>query len=83
MESKRRSIAKTCSWRFLATIITMSVAYFMTTSTHGEMSNAKLAAIIGLLDTSLKFGVYFFHERTWNKINYGREIPGKVGDFNI
>ena len=83
MESKRRSVAKTCSWRFIATIITMCVAYFMTASTHGEMGNAKLAAIIGLLDTSLKFGVYFFHERVWNKIDFGREIPPKVGDFEI
>ncbi|MEI6231607.1 MAG: DUF2061 domain-containing protein [Planctomycetota bacterium] len=83
MESKRRSIAKTCSWRFLATIITMCVAYFMTTSTHGTMGNGKLAMIIGLMDTSLKFGVYFFHERMWNKIDYGREIPKKAGDFDI
>jgi uncharacterized membrane protein len=80
MESKRRSIAKTCSWRFLATIITTAVAYFTTTSLN--LDKVKMAAIIGLLDTSLKFGVYFVHERLWNKINYGRIVPDKM-DFEI
>ncbi len=83
MESKRRSIAKTCSWRFIATVITMGVAYMMTTMSDGHMGNGKLAMTIGLLDTTLKFGVYFFHERAWNKIDYGREIQTKAGDFEI
>jgi uncharacterized membrane protein len=25
-------------------------------------------------DTAFKIGVYFAHERAWNKIQYGREV---------
>lgn len=82
MESNQRTFVKTISWRILATIITFSVAYFMT-STQSGMSNAKLAALIGLMDTTLKFGVYYTHERVWNKIDYGREIRRKASDFEI
>ena len=66
MDSKRRSVAKAISWRVLATIITTSVVYFST----GEL---KFAMEIGLIDTTIKLGVYFFHERAWNKVDYGRD----------
>ena len=76
MEQKRRSIVKTLSWRFTATVITTLVVYFV----KGEW---KFAVEIGLLDTTIKLGAYFFHERMWNKSNYGREAPVKTGDFEI
>ncbi len=60
----------------MATVITTLVVYFV----KGEW---KFAVEIGLLDTTIKLGAYFFHERVWNKINYGREIPVKAGDFEI
>lgn len=67
MDSKRRSVAKAISWRILATIITTLVVYWST----GEL---KFAMEIGLIDTTVKLGVYFLHERTWNKVEYGRNI---------
>ena len=76
MEQKRRSIVKTLSWRLWATIITTLVVYFI----KGEWS---FAVEVGILDTTIKLGAYFYHERVWNKINYGREIPTKAGDFEI
>jgi len=82
MESRRRSIAKTFSWRFIATIVTTAVTYLVT-SEGGGLGKGQTALLVGLLDTSIKFGVYFFHERAWNKIDYGREIPPKTGDFDI
>ena len=71
MESKRRSFVKAISWRFLATIITTSVVY---ATTH----EIKFAMEIGLLDTTIKLGVYFLHERVWNNIDFGREIAKPV-----
>jgi uncharacterized membrane protein len=65
LETRRRSIAKAISWRILAAIITACVALAMT----GQL---EFAAKIGLIDTSVKLLIYFFHERIWNKINYGR-----------
>jgi uncharacterized membrane protein len=83
MESKRRSIAKTCSWRFIATVVTTLVAYFTAVFSKNTMSNGEMAMTIGILDTSIKFGIYFLHERFWNKIDYGREKLPKAGDFEI
>ncbi len=66
METKRRSIVKALSWRFLATLITTALVLALT----GE---GGFAATVGLADTSLKLLIYFGHERLWNRIPYGRE----------
>ena len=65
MESTRRSIAKSLSWRILATLITSAIAYAVT-------GKGEFAAAIGLVDTGVKFFIYFGHERLWNRIPYGR-----------
>lgn len=64
-ETRRRSFAKSISWRILAAIITGCVALAMT-------HELAFAAKIGLIDTSVKLLIYFLHERAWNKVNYGR-----------
>lgn len=64
-ETKKRSIAKAVSWRLIATLITATVVYLTT----GE---PKAAGAIALIDTTVKFGAYFFHERAWLRINFGR-----------
>jgi uncharacterized membrane protein len=66
-ETRRRSVVKALSWRTIAGFITAGVALVMT----GEL---KFAAQIGVIDTLVKVAVYFFHERAWNKINYGRIV---------
>ncbi len=66
MESTQRSIVKALSWRILATVITSVIVYYLT----GKMD---FAAKVGLADTTIKFLVYFGHERLWNRIPYGRD----------
>ncbi|MGE4286689.1 MAG: DUF2061 domain-containing protein [Phycisphaerae bacterium] len=66
MESHIRTIAKTLSWRVLATVITFSIVLIVT----GKVS---VAAGIGLSDTLVKLFVYYLHERAWNRVNYGRK----------
>lgn len=66
MESTRRSVAKSLSWRILATLITTSIAFALT-------GQGEFAAKIGVADTLVKFFIYFGHERLWNRINYGRD----------
>ena len=66
METTRRSIAKSLSWRALATIITTTIVYSLT-------GKGEFAAAIGLTDTVIKFFIYFGHERLWNRIPYGRQ----------
>lgn len=75
MESHARSIAKTISWRICATIITMLVVLVST-------GKVLFAVEIGLIDTTIKLAVYFFHERAWNKVNYGRMVS-KPAEYEI
>ncbi len=73
METKRRSLIKALSWRFIATFITMAIAFLITGET-------RLALEIGLLDTTIKFFTYFYHERFWLRIKWGRRDGP---DYNI
>jgi uncharacterized membrane protein len=66
-ETQSRSIVKALSWRVLAGLITAGVALSMT----GQL---KFAAEIGLIDTVVKLGVYFLHERAWNRVRFGRVV---------
>ena len=57
-DSHVRSIVKTFSWRILATVTTMAVAYFIT----GEVDTA---IAIGSIEFLLKLLLYYAHERMW------------------
>ncbi len=74
METKRRSLVKSLSWRFLATLITGTVAFGITGEAH-------FAIEIGLLDTSIKLFVYYAHERAWTRIRYG--MPPEKPNYQI
>ncbi len=68
MESHARSIAKAVSYRVLGSICTGVLFYVLS-------GNAKMSVGAGLADTVIKIGLYFFHERLWNHINFGRARP--------
>lgn len=65
METRFRSIAKALSWRFLATAITFSVAWLLT-------GQVETAVTIGLVDTLIKLAIYYWHERLWMRVNFGK-----------
>lgn len=60
-----RSVAKALSWRVVGTLDTLLVSYILT----GRMS---LAASIASVDFVTKLILYFFHERIWNVIKWGK-----------
>ena len=64
-ETKRRSIVKAISWRTIGTLDTITISYFLT----GEI---KIAISIGGIEVFTKMILYFFHERIWNMINWGK-----------
>jgi uncharacterized membrane protein len=68
LESHKRSIAKTVSWRVVATIITGIVTYVLT----GRLD---FAVTVGLADTLVKVFIYYAHERMWTRISYGKVRP--------
>lgn len=64
-ETRSRSILKAFSWRVLATLTTVLIVYLFT----GETA---LALSVGGLEAIVKMLVYFFHERAWNNVRFGR-----------
>lgn len=65
METHTRSILKAVSWRFIATLITFFTAWLLTGTINVAMK-------IGLLDTVIKMGAYYMHERGWNNLDFGK-----------
>lgn len=68
MESHYRSIAKALTWRAGGTVVTFAVAWIFT-------GNVSLSAGIGLLDTLVKVGAFYVHERMWNRLSFGKLKP--------
>lgn len=68
MESHYRSIAKAVTWRTGGTVVTFTIVWIFT-------GNVSLSAGIGLLDTAIKIGAFYAHERLWNRISFGKPKP--------
>jgi adenylylsulfate kinase len=64
METNKRTIMKTVSWRIIATLTTMMLVYLFT----GKIT---LAFGIGVLEAVIKMAAYFMHERMWLKLRLG------------
>jgi len=68
METHLRSVVKGMSWRVIATLVTTIVVWFIS----GEVSMALFA---GLSDSLIKIGLFWGHERIWQRVSWGRNIP--------
>lgn len=64
-EDIKRSLAKTISWRLVGTIDTVFISYLLT----GTLA---IALSIGAIELVTKMLLYFFHERAWNNIKWGK-----------
>nr|WP_299341434.1 DUF2061 domain-containing protein [Allomuricauda sp.] len=64
-EKPKRSIAKSISWRIIGTLDTIIISWIVT----GTLT---LAFSIGLVELVTKMVLYFFHERIWNSIGWGK-----------
>ncbi|MFS4469693.1 DUF2061 domain-containing protein [Maribacter sp. 2210JD10-5] len=64
-EKPIRSVAKAISWRVIGTLDTLLISYLLT----GKIT---IAASIASIDFVTKMFLYFFHERLWNRINWGK-----------
>lgn len=64
-EKPIRSIVKSLSWRILGTLDTILITWIIT----GELLTA---FSIGGIELITKMILYFFHERIWNSIKWGK-----------
>jgi len=72
-ETNKRSIAKGITWRVVATTTTIAIVYFF-------FNRLDLAIAAGMIETVLKVGLYWIHERAWFKVKWGRK---KIEPFNL
>ena len=68
MESNSRSIVKTFTWRAIATVVTVCIAWIFTKDVWDAMG-------IGMFDTGIKLFLYYGHERVWDRVALGRQKP--------
>lgn len=64
-ESYYRSMVKSLSWRVLGTLDTIIISWVIS-------GNISVAFSIGSVELITKTVFYYFHERIWNKIKWGK-----------
>lgn len=66
MDSQLRSIVKTVSWRLVGSFSTFLIAYAMT----GSFATAGTIGVSQLIANTI---LYYFHERIWNRLSWGKQ----------
>lgn len=74
-EKPYRSIVKAISWRAVGTIDTILIAWLV-------VGKLEFAVTIGGVELFTKMALYYLHERTWNKIRFGRVTDSDM-DYQI
>lgn len=64
LESRKRHIAKTITWRLIGTMDTMLLGWLIS-------GNPLIGLKIGFAEIVTKMLLYYLHERAWYKVNYG------------
>lgn len=64
--SKTRHILKSITWRFIGTIDTVLIGWYV-------LDDVKLGVYIGGLEMVTKMFLYYLHERMWYKFKIGLE----------
>jgi uncharacterized membrane protein len=64
--SKKRSFAKSLTWRVVALVTTFVTLYALSK----DINMATLATII---TNAVNFVAYYYHERIWNAVRWGKE----------
>jgi len=65
MESHKKSLLKTLTWRLVHTVAGVSIAFFIT---HSLEMAAEIISAEVIWETAL----YYFHERSWSK--WGKRV---------
>jgi uncharacterized membrane protein len=68
MDGRKRSIAKAITFRVLATLTTIFLVLALTGSWV-------LANTVGAIDVVSKLVIFYFHERAWDNVSWGRKSP--------
>lgn len=64
-----KSIFKAITWRIIASATTFALAYMFF---YSDPFAAEKATGIALAESAIKMVLYFFHERLWERLRWGR-----------
>jgi len=64
--SKKRSFAKSLTWRVIALLTTFITLYALS-------KNVNMATMATLITNAVNFICYYYHERAWNSFSWGKE----------
>ena len=70
-----RSIIKAVSYRLTGTLATITISFLIS-------GRIKIALSIGIIELFTKIGLYYLHERAWNRISFGR-VKEKPPEYSI
>ena len=65
-DTHARSIAKAVSWRILGTLATSAIVFIFT-------RRWALSLFVGALEFVSKIGLFWMHERVWDRLAYGKQ----------
>ncbi len=65
VDTRARSVAKALSYRLLATAVMAAIAWALT-------RRFAVAAAIAGIDSLVKTGLFYAHERLWARVGFGR-----------
>ena len=63
-ETRARSVAKSLSWRVVATLTTIGLVWAFTGAVH-------IAVAVGAVEVLAKLVIFYFHERVWARVGWG------------
>ena len=70
-----RSLVKAVSWRLTGSVDTLIISFLIT----GKL---RWALTISGVELFTKIGLYYVHERIWDKLSFGRVKPAAKGKTN-
>jgi len=76
LDSRSRHIAKTITWRVIASLTTFLLALFFF---QDDPDATMKATWVAITEAVLKMGLYYGHERMWYKIDFGLSNREKKG----
>jgi uncharacterized membrane protein len=74
LESRKRSWVKSLAWRVIGLILLAAIVYWVT-------GNWEEMTVITLIFHGVRVVLYYFHERIWDQITWGRVV--KLADLTL
>lgn len=66
IETKKRSLVKSITWRIICIVVSIITAYFLT----GKID---VSVAIGTIYNGITMMLYYLHERFWNRLEWGKQ----------